>query len=149
MGVCFLNDDQTRKNKENDNKEISILEETKNDNQILNEQNQKNDFIKNRLSERTIFADIYKEYVIGKRLQSSVSLSSLLAIYKNNTPKSTGNIASTLLFINILEILYQRNNTKEKLMVYNINTPIFPGTIHWPMALTIKINGPLWSNKSI
>ena len=64
MGVCFLNDDQTRKNKENDNKEISILEETKNDNQILNEQNQKNDFIKNRLSERTIFADIYKEYVI-------------------------------------------------------------------------------------
>ena len=41
MGVCFLNDDQTRKNKENDNKEISILEETKNDNQILNEQNQK------------------------------------------------------------------------------------------------------------
>ena len=64
MGVCFLNDDQTRKNKENDNKEISILEETKNDNQILNEQNKKNDFIKNRLSERTIFADIYKEYVI-------------------------------------------------------------------------------------
>ena len=39
-------------------------EETKNDNQILNEKNQKNDFIKNRLSERTIFADIYKEYVI-------------------------------------------------------------------------------------
>ena len=59
MGVCFLNDDQTRKNKENDIKEISILEETKNDNQILNEQNKKNDFIKNRLSERTIFADIY------------------------------------------------------------------------------------------
>jgi hypothetical protein len=77
------------------------------------------------------------------RLQFSVSLSSLLAIYKSNTARMTGNNAANLFLTYNFDILYQRNTTKEKLNVCNKNNPIFPEKINCPIAFIKKINGPL------